>query len=174
MAHYPTLRLGVLIALQELKAQYDVDQGYFDAKDCPYDFETVEVLKKLFKQDLIKIVRSEPRGVGGGGARGVGAPRKQRDAASESTLGDELEDLVAQMKELNLDTKGLDTGDKVAIIRAKTQLLDKIATIREKAFSMKRMSMFMNTIMQILEDVVDEAGREEVLKRLEPYRDQMV
>jgi hypothetical protein len=60
MATYPTLRLGVLQALIELKDATTQHEGLLRTKECPYDKETIEALETIFKTRVVeKVVERE-------------------------------------------------------------------------------------------------------------------
>src|SRR3546814_2486949 len=52
MTNYPTLRIGVLRALQNLKRHYSADNEIFDRDDCPYDMDVRAVLKDILTVEV--------------------------------------------------------------------------------------------------------------------------
>ncbi len=167
--HYPTVRLGVLQAIAELKSRFDADDSYFDNRLCPYDEETKTLLRGLFAAKVLEKVVLKDRSGNVIASRGRGRPRKENDAPLEVEF--EIEDLITEMKNLTPEGVTLETSDKIAIVRAKTALLEKAVGLRERWFNVKRVGQFFATVIGILDDLCPEDVRAEVMKRLEPFRE---
>lgn len=176
MSNYPTLRLGVLQGIAALKASVDADPGVLRRPECPYDNDTIDLLEKLFKpvevERIVEVEVTKPQ-------RGkVGRPRK--NAGGEVTDDDaaELEEeakaclteLRAMGRTMEGEMKSLDTKTKLDIIRAKTTLMEKLVSIRERFSSVREVAGFQQTVISILDDLIPEERRDEFLKRLEGYR----
>lgn len=166
MTTFPTLRIGVLQSMVELQAQFHHDPQLFEAKDCPYDRETVTALKQIFKvREVEKIVEKEV-------IREI-APVKDEKITPEQQEQVETTafDLLKQLNDLDNGERGLDTATKIQIIKAKTTLIDQLTKLRERIMNVKRVSVFQTVVISILDDLMDEDRRQEFLKRIEPYRD---
>lgn len=163
MFTYPPMRLAVLRGFKDLKA----DLSVLDAPDCPYDAETVGLLKDLLAPTVVeKVVERNVEKI----KNGRGRPSKDVQLSEEDQdyILKETKQLIEELKMLS--TKGLEPNEVNALAKTKTQLIDKLLTMAERAYNLKRMSEFQTTVMGILEDLVDEKGRETFLSRLEPYR----
>ncbi len=164
--NYPTLRIAVLNGLLELKEAFDNDASLFESDNCPYDIDTREVLKRILKTQVVveKVVNAED-----GESRGKGRP-------SVALTADDLEDLVkdikTDLKELReIDGAQADDETKLKILGARAKLTEQLVKLREKALSISHQARFQQTVIGILDELVDEDGREAFLARIEPYKE---
>lgn len=169
MNKFPTLRFGVLQSLRDLKRSYADDDALFGLDECPYDNETIEVLKEILEirvetVEVEKIVE-------------IAAPKQKNGGVTDEDIGvveDELRLCLEELRGLNKEREGLakmDDETLLKIIRAKAGLIEQIVKLRERTMNVRRQSEFEGVIMGILEELVGENDRTEFLKRLEPYRD---
>lgn len=174
MSKYPTLRLGVLQGFAELKAACDAEPGFLRKRDCPYDNDTINLLEKLFKPVEIEVIKEvtveKPE-------RGkVGRPSKKKELNDDEAteLENEAREMLTELRKMALtedgDVKQLDTATKLSILKTRATLMEKLVTIRERFTSSRKIAEFQETVMTILDDLVDEDKRGEMLKRLEIYR----
>jgi hypothetical protein len=171
--HYPTLRLGLLHGMLQLKERIDADPDFLKSPSCPYDPETVEALSKIYAAKVIEktIIKGGSDGVE---KRGRGRPATREQALTEDQ-SDELElnakELLKELKNLGDGGKTLETGERIQIIKAKAALVEQLLKAQERVLNVKRIAQFQAVVITILDDLIDETGRDEFLKRLEPYRD---
>lgn len=166
MSNYPPLRLAALNALADLKSQMTVDEGFLDHEDCPYDNETKDLLRDLLgKTEVEVIVEKHIEGPAGRGRPSkdikLGTEDQQRVLTGIKTTLDELDSMA----------KGaVETSEKIQVAKTRTALLDQLLKMQERHTSIQRMSAFIDSVVGILDDLVSEKDREQMLKRLEPYR----
>jgi hypothetical protein len=170
MSTYPTLRLGVLQALIELKGYTEQHPDALRAKECPYDQETIQALELIFKTRVVekiveKVVEKEVRGRGRPTGDTKLSMADQEDVESSAT------ELLAQLQALGEGEKGLDTSTKIQIIKTKATLIEQLLKLRERWFNVKRVAQFQIVVIGILDDLLAEGDRQEFLKRVEPYRE---
>lgn len=174
MNNYPTLRLGVLHGLAGLKSAMDAEEGYLRRQECPYDEDTVKMLEELFKPREIEVikevpVRDEP------GRKKVGRPSDKASLNDEDAAEVE-EEARAMLKDLREMGKGpgelppMDTQTRLQIIKVQTQLMEKLVSIRERFSNVRKVAQFQATVIQILDELIDEDDREVFLQKLEPFR----
>lgn len=167
MTTFPTLRLGVLQSMIELQAQFHHNPQLFDEKECPYDRETVDVLRRIFAVKTIEkeVVREVIKEVGR-----TPVAEKLNSAQQEEVEQTAL-DLLQELKKLGNGEKGLDTSTKIQIIKTKATLIEQLLKMRERFMNVKRVANFQTVVIAILDDLLDEDRRQEFLKRVEPFRD---
>jgi hypothetical protein len=174
MDNYPTLRLGVLQGIIELKAKHDADQGYLRKRDCPYDNDTIMVLEKLFKVKTVEVIKEVEVTKPEKGK--VGRPTKKKELTDDESSEIEIEarEMLKELREMakteSGEMKQMDTATKLSIIKTRTTLMEKLVTIRERFTSSRVVQQFMHTVMEMLEELVPEERRAEMLEKLEPYR----
>lgn len=64
----------------------------------------------------------------------------------------------------NLDMR--DNAERMSYFRTATSLLDKIVGIQERAANLKQINLFHETVLNIMEDILDAGQRTEVMNRL--------
>lgn len=167
MTAFPTLRLGVLQSMIELQAQFHHDPQLFDQKECPYDRETTEVLRRIFAVKTVEkeVIREVVREVGR-----TPAPAKLNSAQQEEVEQTAL-DLLDELKKLGNGETGLDTQTKIQIIKTKATLIEQLLKMRERFMNVKRVATFQTVVIAILDDLLDEDRRQDFLRRVEPYRE---
>ena len=167
MTTFPTLRLGVLQSMIELQAQFHHNPQLFDEKECPYDRETVDVLRRIFAVKTIEkeVVRE--------GIKEVGRTpvAEKLNSAQQEEVEQTALDLLQELKKLGNGEKGLDTSTKIQIIKTKATLIEQLLKMRERFMNVKRVANFQTVVIAILDDLLDEDRRQEFLKRVEPFRE---
>jgi hypothetical protein len=174
MMNFPPLRIGLLQGLISLKQSYDADSTILN--ESPYENEMKTILARLFAPKVVeKIVEKEViREV----KAGRGRPTKDVSLSAEDQekVRDEIGKLMTQLNNLGTGEGeggegGLETNERIQIIKTKASLLQQLLQMQERVFNIKRMSSFQETVILILDDLVSEDDREVFLKRIEPYRD---
>lgn len=168
MSTFPTLRLGLLQSLRDLKRRYAADDKLFELEDCPYDSETKALLRDILEVsvnviEVEKIVEVEKVVRGGG--------------VTDEDMGmveDELRLCLEEVRALNKEVEGVaakvDDETKIKIIKAKAALLEQVTKLRERVINTRRTAEFETTVIDILEDLVSVDDRAEFLRRLEKFK----
>lgn len=175
MSTYPTLRLGVLQALAGLKASFDVDQEFLRKPDCPYDSDTVDLLERMFEPKTVEVIKevavTKPE-------RGkVGRPKKAGELSEDDAaeVEEEAKTLLRELRGLGKGAEGelktLDTGTKLQIFKTQAMLMEKLVSLRERFTNVRKVAHFQQTVMSILDELIEEDKRDEFLKRIEPFRE---
>lgn len=168
-AHFPTLRIGVLQSLKELKEQFAADDSIFEQTGCPYDRETVEILKSILQvtvrvETVEKLVQPE-------------IAIAKRGGLTDEDVGiveEELRTCLSELRSLGKEVEGVarvDEDTHLKIIKAKASLIEQIVKLRERVMNVRRQAEFEGTVMGILEELVGEDDRTEFLRRLAPFRE---
>lgn len=169
MNTFPTLRLGVLQNLHNLKEQFTADSGLFDREGCPYDQETKVVLREILQTTVVEVERVVERVVEVSG-RGNGGVTDEDIGVVE----DELRLCLTELRSIKMEREGLakvDDETLLKIVKAKSTLIEQIVKLRERVMNLRRQSEFEGVVVGILEELVSEDDRGEFLARLKPYRD---
>jgi hypothetical protein len=171
--HYPPLRLGLLQGLVQLKERVTADPAFLKGKDCPYDPETIGILEGLFVERVVEKIVMRGADPANAEKRGRGRPTKDQQLTGDDAeeLEQTTKELLSQLKQLGDGAKTLETGEKIQIIKAKSALVEQLLKMRERMMNVKRMANFQAVVISVLDDLVEEDGRAEFLKRIEPYRD---
>lgn len=173
---YPTLGSGHIQALLTIRKSMDEDPAYLDHEDCPYD----DVMKKDIRSlCAVKVIETEPQiierivekevkikeAAAGGGKRGP----KVRDVGKD--VEKELLDLIEDLKALKLDSndKDLKTSDRVAMIKVRAALIEKMTTLRQASSGIRRVGEFMSTVLSILDDMLNDDQRQLFMQRIEVF-----
>lgn len=165
MNSYPPLRLAVLTGLLTIKENL----GILDSSESPYDKETTDVLKKLLAPEVKEVVTIKEVQVEAKTGRGRPSKDVRLSEEDQEKLTNEIRELITALNDMG-SGEGLPTNERIQITKTKANLVDQLLKMRERNTTAQRMEAFMETTIEILDSVVDEAGREIFLKKLEPYR----
>jgi hypothetical protein len=167
MSNYPPLRLAALNQLVDLKNSMRTDPEYLTHEDCPYDNETKDLLRDLLAATTVEVAVEK---IIQGEGRGRGRPSK------EIRLGEDdqkiiLEGIKTTLKELDdMAKSAVETSEKIQVAKTRTSLLDQLLKMQERHTAIGEVGKFIDSVIGLLDDLVDEKGRETMMARLEPFR----
>jgi hypothetical protein len=170
--YFPQLDPRALASLLTIKSQLDVNPDYLSDDNCPYDDMTREDLTKILAPKVVekvieveKIVEKRIEiAAEGKGKRG---PKSKVELSDE--IAAELKDIREDLKQLKIDGRSLQPSDKIAILKTRSVLLEKLVMLAEKSTNIKRVNIFMSTVMTILDDLVEPDMRQEFMRRIEQF-----
>jgi hypothetical protein len=116
---------------------------------CPYSEEDKAVLRKLESQ--IEQIEEEAE---------LGPDDKWSRLEKESNA------LFKSLTEMGTTLTSRDNTEQMAYFRTATSLLDKIVGIQERTANLKQISRFHDTVLMVMEDVLDAGQRTKVLDQL--------
>lgn len=184
MANYfPALTSGPIMALTTIKQQLEMDHGYLDREECPYDEDMKRDLKALLAPVIVEVevekvveriiekrVEVAAQASEGGGQRG---PKiKGSSNQNAEVIGKELAETLGDLRTLKINAKTLQPKDKLDIMKVQATMLEKLITMEERNTNVKKMSAFMSTVMGIMDDLMPDDMRQTFMKRLQPFVDQ--
>jgi len=102
----------------------------------------------------------------GAGKRG---PKDKAGGVDVNEVAREIEEIRQELRQLKIDGKALQTADKIQLIKLRAQLVEKLVTLAERTTNVKKMSVFMSTVMTILDDLLENDARQEFMRRIEPF-----
>ena len=170
MKDFPLLKLPLLQSLVRMRESCVRDLDHLGG-DCPYDIETVSLLRELFAAPAITAVAK----TSGEAVRSVGRPKGEAaltklKASSADTASDELKKLQVDLASLREDGKVLhDMGDRIQVIKTGVALIEKLTVLEERQFSTKRMARFQQTVVTMLDELMPAELRAEFMARLATY-----
>jgi len=172
---FPQIDPRSLASLLTVKQQLDSNPDYLKEEDCPYDEDTVADLTMLLAPKVIeriveveKVVEVEKRIEAAASSPGKRGP-KQKGIVLTDEITSELKDIREDLRQLKTDQKNLSPGDRVMILKTRSLLVEKLAVLAEKNTNIKRMNMFMSTVMTVLDDLVPSDQKQEFIRRIEPF-----
>jgi hypothetical protein len=77
----------------------------------------------------------------------------------------ELENTIASMKTLETE-EGFDANDRVAVLRAKTSLIERWVSAKKDLFGVREMSEFQMVVLAAMEELLDVDGRAKFIEKL--------
>jgi len=178
-AFYPQLDPRAVNTLTTIRQLMEQDPGYLDDPSCMYDEKMKEQIKGLLNPKVVEVERIvevekivEKRvEVAAKAAEGGKSGPKQAGAGSKNigAIAKELSEVQKDLRDLKTDSKGLLPADKIQILKTRAALIEKMITLEERATNIKKVSMFMSTVMGILDDAFTDEQRQVFMKRLEPF-----
>lgn len=158
--------MAVLTGLVSLKENLAV----LDDSECPYDNETIELLKKLLApQTIEKIVEKEVQ-VEAKAGRGRPTKDVKLDEESQKEVLTSIQKTLKDLEKMDTGDAALETSARIQIAKTKTNLLDQLLKMIERHTHAMQMEKFKEVVIGILDDLVGEEEREIFLSRIEPYR----
>lgn len=155
--YYPELPEGAAPALNTIRLQAQEDPGYLEAPDCPYTPEDREILLRIF----------------GNASPEAGLSSGEEDESSSDISAGQLEDRI---KSLFLEMKAFgDTLDeatpqeKAAYFRVSVSLLDKIASLMERATKVREFKDLMNALLSFMEEQMDADQRTQFMDYIKEF-----
>ena len=178
-AYYPTVDLGSLAAFSTIASQLLLHEDYLGA-ECPYTDDVREQLDKMFAPKVVerekvvevekiiemKAERAEQSAQGGGAGRKL---KVKTSGVDLEGVSGEIQGLRQELQQLKIDSKGLQTSDKIQIIKTRAALVEKLVAMDERTNNLKKTSQFQTTILSILDDLIPEDRRLEFIKRVHPF-----
>lgn len=159
---YPELDIEEFNKISKLLETVIEDPSMLDPALCPYDPALTEKIRKL--TNWIHPVARES----GVEKNPVGRPRKEPVLPIDE-VEREVDEIRKEIAQLKLDAKGLETADRIQIIKTRATLVEKIIAMKERITNVKKQQKFISDVMALLEDVLDQKQREEFIKRLGMY-----
>jgi hypothetical protein len=142
MAVFPDLNTEFDVALHLLEQ----DPGFLTDPEAPYSDATRKALASFVKKPVVEAL--EPR------------DKWEKLEVETTALYDELKESKDK-----LTTE--DHAERMSYFRTATSLLDKLVGLQERAVGLKAIGTFHQTVLDIMEDVLDPGQRTEVMQRLE-------
>lgn len=164
---YPQLRLVVLNALVGIKDAMEADPEFLNAS--PYDNETKEILNKLLSVKIVETVVEREVPTRGVNTRGRPSKDVQLSDEDKGKIRDEITALIDALNTMGTG-EGLETNERLQVIKAKSRLVNDMLGMRERNTTAQKVESFMDTVISILNDLVDEKDRDAFLKRIDGYR----
>lgn len=144
----PALPPGTAKMLAVILQCMDADPEFLEL--CPYPADDIDVLRRFDS------------------ATGVVAD--EEDVPEETNKWGRLEresnKLFKMLTDFSSKLDSKDNAETMAYFRTATSLLDKIVGIQERAANLKQINLFHETVLTVMEDVLDAGQRTEVMSRL--------
>ena len=142
--YYPEIPAGAVFAMDIILRSIE-EQGASYLDGSPYDAETLEFLSRFVREE----------------------------STEELVLGDKWERLEAESNKLFKDLTDAgdqltsdDAAEMMSYFRTKTNLLEKIVSIQERAANLKKLHQFYGAVLTVMEDLMDADQRGIMLERL--------
>lgn len=143
--YYPEFDEKSLWALDVIRQNIDQDPEYLD--NSPYTSNEV--------QSLLKLTRERS-----------GEVAEVAEGSKWEILETETTGLYKSLKETFENLKIDDHTERMSYFRTATSLLDKLVGLQERAAGLKKVHEFQQTVLDIMEDILEPGQRTEVMDRL--------
>lgn len=145
---YPPLPDRAVWTVDIILQNIQQDPEYLDYS--PYTSEEITALRKWSSETTVELEEVEEV---------VGDDKWAR-------LERESNSLFTALTAAGKDLQSADQAQKMAYFRTATSLLDKIVGIQERTANLKQIHKFHNTVLSVMEDVLEPGQRTAVLDRL--------
>jgi hypothetical protein len=160
---YPTIDIEEFDKIAKLLEDCISDPKALDPAICPYDEAIVAKLRKLTNW-----LHPAARASVDPDKNPVGRPKKAPILPIDE-VEKEVDEIRKEIAQLKIDAKGLETADRIQIIKTRATLVEKIIAMKERITNVKKQQKFISDVMALLEDVLEQGQREEFIKRLSTY-----
>lgn len=178
-AYYPAINLGSIASLAALRQQMDLHPDYLTDEGCPYDQSTRDQLERILAPRVVEVekvvevervvekrVEVQVAASEGGGKRG---PKPKATGVDIDAVAKEIDELRQELRQMKIDAKGMQVNDRIALAKVRAALVEKLLNMSDRAVDVKKRSLFLSTVMSILDDLMPDDMRQEFMKRLEPF-----
>lgn len=148
--YYPTIREEHILPLNVVLRNLEGDPDYLDDPECPYS----ETIKNFFRRQMAA-VSDEVEDLFAG------------DEPKEVTLDRQVEKLVNDLEAFSKTLGKQDHSEKLAYFKAKTILLEKLVSMRERLLNLKELHEFKTRILVFLDEVCTKDQITDLMKRLD-------
>ena len=153
MTYYPEITGVTLLPFKAVRDALENDPEYLDNEKCPYPNEVKDFLRLLAPQPII------------GPAKSVSI----LDGATDKWAAIEREaiKLYDQIAEVGERLKKSGNPDKlISFFRTRTQLLEKIVGLQERALGLKQLHEFQSIVLDFIENHVSPEDRTKLMNVL--------
>lgn len=162
MTKHKPVAVEEVIAVLSFIEDAMVDPSLLDPATSPYDDDVTKRVAKLLQVSVIQTESVDKE------KNPVGRP-SQKTVLPISEVEAEVDEIRKEIAQLKVDAKGLETKDRIDIIKTRAALVEKIIGMKERITNIKQQRAFITDVMMLLEDVMEQSQREEFIKRLQPY-----
>lgn len=153
--HFPDLNDSHLVPFRVLRLLVNTNPGALDVEECPYSEEQKTFLRSLFEG-----------GDGGSGDENrktfLDEEGKTREDIMERQVALTLEDIDKMQRSL----KTLDQKDRIAFLKAKPGLLEKLIDLNDRNHGQRAVGEFMKKMYAFIHDELDADQRTKLIKQL--------
>lgn len=164
MNKYPEIEITEISRVAEIVEMAVADPTYLDPGVCPYDEDAILKLRQMvdWLHPTARASLDNPE------RKTAGRPTKKTLIPLDE-VEKEVDDIRKEIAQLKTDARGLETADRIQIIKTRAALVEKIIAMKERINSQKKQQSFVAEVIAIMEDILEQSQREEMIKRLEPY-----
>jgi hypothetical protein len=148
---FPPLTDQLLVPFRAIVVQAKADPAYLQDAECPYTPQQIEFLQTLI----------------GAGSAGV----EEQIPMDNESIEDQLGKIYTSLINLQKGDARLDPKDKVQVWKASVGLLERIAALRERFFSVKEHQNFQKLVIEFLDETMTADQRTKFTQKLGQYLD---
>lgn len=148
--YFPPLDEGAVASVEIILRAVAENPEFLWDDDCPYSQDAIESLQR--------IAGLQPEGMGFDDDDEEGDQWERLERETRSLY----RGLMAEQQSLG----SKDNAEKMAFFRTATSLLDKLVGIQERAANLRQIHKFHDTVMTVMEDILEAGQRTEVMERL--------
>lgn len=145
---YPPLPVNAAWAVSIIARNLAEDPNYL--LDAPYPDDEIDLLLTALAIEEAETSSADPLD----------------DVSPDVNIEEESGKLYNQLTQFSRELKTKDNNEIMSYFRTATQLLEKIVSIRERGANLKQVSLFHETVLSIMEDVLEPSQRTEAMQRL--------
>lgn len=153
---YPELSPKLIVPLEVIREQLRIDPGYLSHPNCPYDART---------KALLRLMAPTPTVDDASGDLFLG-----RTGSKAEILVKEVQEAYLELKEFSGEITDLDVSEKMSYFRTRASLLEKLVGLIERTNTLADVTIFQDTVISLMEEMLTPQQHEEFLQRLNTDR----
>jgi hypothetical protein len=135
MAFYPIIKDEAVLTMQIVVQSLEKDPGYLDSAECKYS----DTVKAFFRRATAS---TTPVSI------------DLFDGEDDLQVIDgQIQKVLSDLEAMGAQMVNAEPNERVNYFKAKTTLLEKLVTMKEKVFNLKELNDFRNTLIATLEDI---------------------
>lgn len=160
--NYPAINLEDTNQILEIIEATISDPSYLNPENCPYDPKIVARIRGIIDACVLVEVKGEDD------KKKVGRPQKNQIQDMEE-VEKELDDLRKELAQMKIDQEQMATSDRIQIFKVRASIIERMIGMKERVISMKQQLRFIDTVIGIMNDHMDQETREKIIKELKPF-----
>lgn len=155
MNSYPQISSDRLLPFKLVSQRLQDDPNYLDKPACPYTGEVRGWLKSVFAR------RDE--------VRAAAVVCEAVDLSTEGAWTDvarQARQLYAELEAVKAAVGQGDTGERIQLAKAQAGLLERLIAVGKDAMGLKEVAEFKRIMMGVVDDLLNDEQRAEMMKRL--------
>lgn len=152
---FPPIKDEQLMVVTIVLKKLESNPSYLDDPDCPYS----PSVKTFFRDFKAKKLAADPEA--------MIAPNLFENKDETEVLDKQLQRIISDLDHMQNTLGAADVSDRLALLKAKTSLIEKLIGLRERVYNLRELTDFRNLIIAGLEEICTKDQITQFMKNLD-------